>query len=201
MAATRSRKSTATKAVVTDNAETTTSAEAVDTVTSAEQATAAKKTKATKSKPRVRKVLDPNMYVTVKNGFHGVLTYKDKATGEHYRWTEFGDEIELTVSTLQKVRSAQRKFFEENWFLIDDREVIEYLNASQYYKRALTYDEFTELFDLDPDEIRERIAGLSKSQKRGIVYMAKQRIESGALYNLNVIRALEEALDTELIYK
>lgn len=199
--ATRTRKNTTAKSDTVSTAENTSPVDTETVATPTEQDAATKKPRTAKAKPRVRKMLDPNMYVPVKNGFHGVLIYKDKATGELYRWTEFGDEIELTVSTLQKARSAQRKFFEENWFLIEDREVIEYLNAEQYYKNALTYDEFDSLFSLTPDEIKDRIAKLSKGQKRGVVYTAKQRIESGELYNLNIIRALEEALDTELIYK
>lgn len=173
----------------------------VTEVVQATEATAetTKKAPTKRQKPKVKKMLDPNMYVTVKNGFHGILTYHDKSTGERYRWNEFGDEIDLTVSTLQKVRSAHVMFFEENWFLIDDQEVIQYLNATQYYKNALSYEEFAILFDMDVDEIKERIAPLSKNQKRGIVYMAKEKIESGELYNLNIIRALESALETELI--
>ena len=45
------------------------------------------------------------------------------------------------------------------------------------------------------------MSGLSRGQKRGVVYVAKQKIEDGELADLNVIRALEEALGTELIYK
>ena len=153
------------------------------------------------SKPKVRKALDPNLYVSVKNGFHGSLFYKDATTGEEHRWSEFGDEIEMTFGSLQRARSAQRKFFTENWWLIDDPEVLESLNATQYYKNALTYEDFEDLFSLKADEVKDRVSGLSRSQKRGVVYVAKQKIEDGELADLNVIRALEEALGTELIYK
>lgn len=153
------------------------------------------------SKPRVRKQLDPNMYVQVRNGFHGMLNYRDKSTGESYQWTEFGNILDLTVSTLQRARSSQPKFFSENWWLIDDPEVIEYLNAQQYYKNALTYEEFDELFNMSIDDIKEKVSHLSVSQKRGVIYRAKSNIESGSLSDLNIIRALEDVLNTELIYK
>lgn len=163
------------------------------------ESTTAKKTRTVK--PKVRKTLDPNMYVPVRNGFHGVLVYADKYTGEHYRWDEFGDVIDMTVSTLQKVRSSQRRFFSENWFLIDDPEVIDALGVSEYYKNALTLDEFDELFTLDVDAAKERVCLLSDGQKRGVAYSAKQKIESGELSDLNMIRMLEDVLDTELIIK
>ena len=153
------------------------------------------------SKPKVRKAIDPNLYVSVKNGFHGSLFYKDTTTGEEHRWSEFGDEIEMTFGSLQRARSAQRKFFTENWWLIDDQEVLEALNATQYYKNALTYEDFEDLFSLKANKVKDKVSGLSRGQKRGVVYVAKQKIEDGELADLNVIRALEEALGTELIYK
>ena len=153
------------------------------------------------SKPRVKKSLDPNMYVPVKNGFHGRLIFRDRVTGEEYEWSDFGDEIDLTLNTLQKARSGQRRFFSDNWFLIDDPEVIEYLNVGQYYKNALNYDEFDTVFDLPKDELVERVNSLSDGQKRGVAFAAKQKIESGDLFDLNIIKALEDALDTELIEK
>lgn len=32
------------------------------------------------------KTFDSNEYVTVKNGFHGTLFYRDYSTGETYQW-------------------------------------------------------------------------------------------------------------------
>lgn len=153
------------------------------------------------AKPRVRKSLDPNMYVPVKNGFHGRLVFKDKVTGEEYEWADFGDEIDITLNTLQKARSGQRRFFSDNWFLIDDPEVIEYLNVSQYYKNALNFDEFDTIFGLPKDKLVERVRALSNGQKRGVGFAARQKIEAGDLYDLNIIKALESELGVELIEK
>ena len=152
-------------------------------------------------KPRVRKSLDPNMYVPVRNGFHGRLVFKDKVTGEEYEWSDFGDEIDLTLNTLQKARSGQRRFFSDNWFLIDDPDVIEYLNVGQYYKNALNFEEFDTIFELPKDELIARVATLSDGQKRGVGFAAKQKIEAGELSDLNVIKALEGMLKVELIEK
>lgn len=153
------------------------------------------------AKPRVKKSLDPNMYVPVKNGFHGHLVFRDKVTGEEYEWESFGDEIDITLNTLQKARSGQSRFFKDNWFLIDDPAVIEYLNIGQYYKNALNFEEFDSIFELSKDEIVERVKMLSDGQKRGVIYAAKQKIENGELYDLNIIKALEDTLDAELIEK
>lgn len=148
---------------------------------------------------RVRKDLDRNMYVTVRNGFHGPLVYIDKNTSEQYTWAEFGDEADLTLSVLLNARNSQRRFFEENWWLIDDPDVIEYLGVEKYYKNALTYADFDELFSLDIGEIREKIKALSEGQRRGVAFMAREQIESGELSDLNIVKMLEDVLNTELI--
>ena len=69
---------------------------------------------------RVKKELDPNMYVTVKNGFNGTLVYKSKKTGERFIWNAFGDEQEMELSELKSARNSSKAFFVNNWFLFDD---------------------------------------------------------------------------------
>ena len=165
----------------------------------AEAKATAKKASSSTRRSRVRKNLDPNMFVIVRNGFHGPLYYRDTNTSEEHFWPEFGDEADMTLSTLMNARGSQRRFFSDNWWLIDDPDVIDYLGVGRYYKNALTYDDFYEIFDLPYDEIREKLEGLSDGQKRSVAFMAKEQIESGELSDLNVVKMLEDVLHTELI--
>lgn len=148
---------------------------------------------------KVRRDLDIHMLIPVKNGFQGRLVYRSKKTGEVYVWERFGDEQDLTVNELKSVRSGSRAFFEQNWFLIDDPEVLEYLGVTGFYKYALTSENFDSLFSLPPGEIMQRVAKLSDGQKRSVVYRAKVLIGEGAIDSLKVIDALEGALGIELI--
>lgn len=166
----------------------------------AEATASAKKAAPSKrKKPRVRKNLDPNMFVTVRNGFHGPLYYRDNNTHEEHQWPEFGDESDMTLATLMNARGSQRRFFTDNWWLIDDPDVIDYLGVSKYYENALTYDDFYDLFELSSDEIEQKIKGLSAGQKKSVAFMAKEQIESGELSDLNVIKMLEDTLQITLI--
>ena len=152
-----------------------------------------------KKQYRVKKNLDPNMIVTVKNGFHGSLIYKSKRTNERFEWEEFGDEQDMDLQELKNARNSSNTFFANNWFLIDDPEVLEYLGVTEYYKNALNYESFDSLFDESPAEIKNKIALLSNGQKKSVIYRAKELIASGAIDSIKVINALEEALATELI--
>lgn len=148
---------------------------------------------------KVKKNLDPNMIITVKNGFQGRLVYKSKRTQEKFEWDAFGDEQDMELQELKNAKNASKSFFLNNWFLIDDPEVLEYLGVSQYYKYALNFDSFDDLFSKKPNEIKETISHLSVGQKKSVAYRAKQLIADGVIDSIKVINALEESLSIELI--
>lgn len=145
------------------------------------------------------KELSPHTIVTVKNGFQGLLVYKSKRTGERFVWDSFGDEQDMELQELKNAKNSSKAFFENNWFLIDDPEVLEYLGVTKLYKYALTSSSFDELFSKKPDEVKETISRLSNGQKKSLAYRAKQLINDGAIDSIKVITALEESLSIELI--
>lgn len=148
---------------------------------------------------RIKKNLDPNMIVTVKNGFQGKLVYVSNRTKEEFVWDSFGDEQDMELQELKNAKNASKAFFENNWFLIDDPEIIDYLGVTQYYKYALSFESFNDLFELSPDEIKETVSHLSSGQKKSVAYRAKQLIADQVIDSIKVINALEESLSIELI--
>ncbi len=145
------------------------------------------------------KAFDPNQIVTVRNGFQGRLVYKSKKTGESFIWEEFGAEQDMELSELKSARSSSKKFFINNWFMIDDPEVIEYLGMTQYYKFALSIDDFDSLFTKSAAEVEEIVSKLSAGQKKSVAYRARQLIGSGEIDSNRVIGTLEKCLGVELI--
>lgn len=172
--------------------------------TEGKKTTTPKKTKKEPEKEKkttykVKTQLDPHMLVPVKNGFAGMLFYRSKRTGEEFTWEHFGDEQDMELGELKAARNSARAFFERNYFLIDDPEIIEYLNAKQYYKDAFTVEDFENLFTSDPEEIMSLVNVLSVGQKNTLKYMAKQKIADGEIDSLKVIEALEKSLGVELV--
>lgn len=153
----------------------------------------------TKTKYKVKKNLDPSMVITVVNGYHGQLVYKSKKTGETLVWDEIGGEQDMELQELKNAKNSNKQFFEKNWFLIDDPEVLEYLGVEKYYKNALSYDSFNELFEKSASEIEDIVTKLPEGQKKTVAYLAKQKIADDELDSLNVIRILEKALSVQLI--
>lgn len=183
---------------------TTHSADAVEAKTIVKKTTTpAKETKVTEQETRqqyrVKNNLTPSTFVTVRNGFNGRLVYKSSRTHEKYVWEGFGAEQDIELQELKNAKSAHKVYFERNWFLFDDPEVIRYLGVERFYASALSFDEFDELFTKTPDEIKVRIAAIPEGQKQSLIYKAKQMIADGEIDSIKMVDALEESLGVELI--
>lgn len=153
----------------------------------------------TKKTYRVKKDIDPNTVVSVRNGFQGTLIYISNRTGERFTWDSFGDEQDMDLKELKNAKNSSKIFFENNWFLIDDPEIIDYLGVTKYYENSLKYDSFDDLFEKKPSEIKEILSKISNGQKLSVIYRAKQLIEDGSIDSIKTINALENSLSVELI--
>lgn len=147
----------------------------------------------------VTKAFDPNQIVTVRNGFQGRLVYRSPKTGERFVWDGFGDEQDMEVSELRSAKSSAKKYFINNWFMFDDPAIVDYLGMKQYYKFALSINDFDKLFDKPVDEIEAAIPRLSKGQKKSVIYRAKQLIDEGVIDSNRMISTLEKCLGVELV--
>lgn len=146
-----------------------------------------------------KRAIGLNDYVTVRNGFNGKLVYVSRRTNERFEWDGFGAEQEMELVELKSAKGSNKAFFENNWFMIDDPEVIAFLGLERFYKHSLTYDHFDDLFSYAPDDIEKRVALLPAGQKKTVVYRAKQLIGEGKIDSIKVITALEKSLGVELI--
>lgn len=163
----------------------------------------AKKTPAT-AEPEPKKTLipkdiDDSQYVTVVNGFHGILVYKSRKTGEEFVWEKYGDEQEMELRELKNAKSSSKAFFENNWFMFNEKWIVDYLGVGRLYKNAIGIDTYDSIFEKSPEEIQEIVGEMKRGQKSSLAYRAKELITEGKIDSLRVITALEESLGIELI--
>lgn len=154
---------------------------------------------ATTRKKISAKDIDMTQFVVVRNGFQGRLIYKSPRTGERFIWDEFGAEQEMELRELRNARNSAKKFFINNWFMFDEDWIIDFLGVKQFYKNAVSIDDFDSVFSKPADEIKTIIGDMSNGQKRSAAYRARQLIAAGEIDSNKAIAALEEALGTELI--
>lgn len=161
------------------------------------------KVKELKDKPVIPKEVDIHEYISVKNGFQGTLVYISPRTGEVFIWDSFGDEQEMELGELKNAKNSAKDFFINNWFMFDEDTswVIDYLGMGAFYKFTRTIDDIDKFFELSADEMIEEGKKMSKGLKKSISYRARDMISSGELDSVKLIKALEEALETELVIK
>lgn len=181
-----------TKSKTTEQNRKTTAAEAVVSPSAVEDIKA--------ETPIIAKEVDPSQLVTVRNGFRGRLVYISPRTGERFEWDGYGDEQDMELRELKTAKASAKKFYEENWFLLDDW-VIRYLGVENCYKNTLNPEEFDRLFAADPDDLRAKIAEMSEGQRDSVAYRAKELISEKKLDSLRIIGVLEDALGIDLIEK
>ena len=150
-------------------------------------------------RPVVPKEVDQHQSVPVRNGFPGRLVYKSPKTGERFVWEEFGAEQDMEIAELRNAKSANKKYFENNWFMFDEQWITEYLGLSQYYKFAIPIAEFDKFFEKPAAELEKALSKLSSGQKRSVAYRARQLISEGAIDSNKTIATLEKCLGIELV--
>ena len=147
------------------------------------------------------KEIDIHQYITVLNGFQGELIYKSRKTGELFTWEKFGEEQETELAELRDAKNSSKKFFINNWFMFkpDDDWVIDFLGVRRFYKNSLGIDNFDEIFEKPPAEIKRVVSELSDGQKKSVMYRAKELISNGGIDSMKAVEALEDALSMEII--
>lgn len=143
--------------------------------------------------------IDPTQYVTVRNGFHGLLVYVSKRTGETFVWDSFGDEQEMELRELVNAKNSSKGFFRNNWFMFDEDWVVDYLGLRKFYKNSVSIDEIDNLFTYDADELQKVLKDLPAGQKKTVAYRARQMIADGKIDSLKVVGILEDTLGIQLI--
>lgn len=145
--------------------------------------------------------VDQNQYIPVINGYHGVLVYTDSRTGETYTWSEFGDIQEMELKELRNAKNTKKFFFENNYFLFDDEYswVIDYLRVNDLYKNTISVDGYSELFTKAPSDMVKIIKTMTDGQKESLARCAQDKIASGEIDSIKIVRALEDGLGVTLI--
>ena len=145
------------------------------------------------------KKITSNTIVECKNGVHGPLIYiSSRTAGYTVEWEDFGDIQEIEYGELVAMRGSQPRFFRDNWILIEDAEVLKQLGVSQYYRNALTTENFDEVFYWSADKIHSDVPKMSEGMHDSIRMRAKELMKADGLDSRSVIKALNEVLHCDL---
>lgn len=152
------------------------------------------------SKKNTSKRIPLDTMVTVVCNTIGGATYiSKKSTGYIVEWEDIGSEEYMELGELVAMRNTDRRFFEDNWIVLEDTDeydamdLYEFLKVSKYYTNVFTSRNIDDLFTYEKDKIIKTVSTLSRGMKETIAVRAKQKLDEGTL-DKNIIDILESSL-------
>lgn len=150
--------------------------------------------------PVVRRKFNKDDQILCRSVTVGALTCtspKDKTTT--YRWSGYGDTSWVDYQDLLAMYSRKSGFIFNPQFIIEDDQLIEEWKLEDVYSNFYGFDNPAAFFRLPPAEIKARLNEAPQGLKEAIKSVAAQCVKNGTLDSINVIKAVDTALGTQLL--
>lgn len=151
-------------------------------------------------KEEIQKLTDDTL-VEIMNLTPGRFIFRTPKVPEViFELHEFGETYKLPLKTLRKILMFHPKVFKEFDIIILDKAAVRALNLEREYA-GLNLDTFDlyQILSLRPAEIVKTISSFPINVKKNIGLRVQQLAFSGQIYDLNVLRAVEEATGVTII--
>ena len=157
-----------------------------------------------KQKPKsyIKQKRDLNEMVCVRNATMGSVVYSSKRTqGYKVEWEKMGsegDENYIELSELVAMRNSYPRVFQECWLIIEDTEIIDYLNVRKYYNNIVDVDDFDGIFNLKPEKLEDKLRKMPKGLRDAVAQRAKQLLTKGEFDSIRNKKVIEKVLNIDL---
>lgn len=135
-----------------------------------------------------------NEMVEVRNVLDGKVVYVSPKTKLKYKWLEKGDVEILSVEEVLAMDS-KKIFLRTPVLVIDDERVIEGLGLGKVYRDIELIENTEKLEELDIDELKEFVEGLSDECKNNLRDEMSKKINNYEIRDYMVVDTLKGLLD------
>jgi hypothetical protein len=155
-------------------------------------------------KPAPKKVSkpkhDPSELILCRSVRFGELRLIGPKTRMPYSWANEGDVREVEYQDLVSWRALHSRYLFEPMIIIEDEDLCEEWKADlgDLYDSLMKVD-LKEMFKLPQRQFVSQLKKLPEGMKSTVQNMAYSMIQDGTLYDLRIIRAIDEILGTELM--
>lgn len=136
----------------------------------------------------------------VCNTYGGATYISKKIVGYTVEWDDFGSVEYMELGELASLRNTDKRFFEDNWIILEDTDeytalqLYDFLKVAKYYTTVFTHENIDEIFTYSKDKIIKTISTLSKGMRETIAVRAKKKLDENTL-DKNIIDTLESVLN------
>lgn len=154
----------------------------------------------TEEKPvKKKKQFDPSDGITCRSITQGGLFMDGLKTQIPYRWSDYGDEVEVEYRDLTAAVKGKSPFVFHPYFIVtDDDFIAEFPQLSQFYKEAYTMKDLRDILSLPVHEMLEKMKILPKGALESLKNIASTQIANGKLDSVRKIKALDDFFGTDL---
>lgn len=135
-----------------------------------------------------------NEMVEVRNVLDGKVVYVSPKTKLKYKWLEKGDVEILSVEEILAMDS-KKIFLRTPILVVDDERVIEGLELRKVYRDIELIENTEKLEELDVDELKEFVEGLSDECKNNLRDEMNKKINNYEIRDYMVVDTLKGLLD------
>lgn len=156
------------------------------------------------AKPTAKKVNkpkhDPNELVLCRSVRFGELILIGPKTKMRYSWANEGDVREVEYQDLVSWRALHSRYLFDPMIIIEDEDICEEWKADlgKLYEKVQEVD-LKEMFKLPYRQFMAQLKKLPESMKSSVQNMAYAMVQDGTLYDLRIIKGIDETLGTELV--
>lgn len=143
---------------------------------------------------------DPNELVLCRSVRFGGLRLIGPKTRMAYTWANEGDVREVEYQDLLSWRALRSPYLFKPMIIIEDEEICEEWKADlgELYTELQQID-LKAMFKLPHRQFVSQLKKLPEGIKSTVQNMAYSMIQDGSLYDLRIIKSIDEILGTELI--
>ena len=143
---------------------------------------------------------DPSELIMCRSVRFGGLRLIGPKTHMPYEWANEGDVREVEYQDLVSWRALRSRYLFEPMIIIEDEELVAEWDTElgKLYSELQNID-IKALFKLPQRQFVAQLKKLNPGMKSTVQNMAYAMIQDGTLYDLRIIKAIDETLGTELM--
>ena len=143
---------------------------------------------------------DPSELILCRSVRFGELILIGPKTKMRYSWSNEGDVREVEYQDLVSWRALHSRYLFDPMIIIEDEDVCEEWKADlgKLYEKVHEID-LKEMFKRPHRQFMAQLKKLPESMKSSVQNMAYAMVQDGTLYDLRIIKGIDEILGTELV--